>query len=143
MTEPSVYELWCQVHMDLHGAKVHGRCVLSVTELLEEFPELTRVKGHTYGQWGKRAHVWAVTEDGTIVDPTRSQYPGNIKYEAFEPGTMVLVGTCMDCGADLEVEVFDLDKEPPPHPNHPFCNQDCENATRAYLNSSSVYNGGF
>lgn len=139
MTDPSAYQRWCHVYAALHGLKVLGRCKEAVAELLEEFPELTEVKGHTYGQFGKRAHRWAVTEDGTIVDPTRAQYPGHIDYEAFEPGTLVQVGVCMDCGAPLEVEVFDLDGEMPSHPNHPFCDDRCEQATRTYLDGGSLF----
>lgn len=139
MTDPSVYERWCRAYNELHGRKILGQCRAAVAELLDEFPELTEVKGHTYGQWGKRAHRWAVTDDGTIVDPTRAQYPGHIEYEAFEPGQLVRVGTCMDCGAPLEVEVLTLDGEMPLHPNAPFCDDRCEQATRAYLNGGSVF----
>ena len=129
----NIYERWCDSYQSRMGKRVLGRCKEAVAELRTEFPELTQVRGHTHGEWGKRAHVWAVTDEGMIVDPTRAQYPGHIDYEAFEPSQLVRVGTCMDCGAPLEVEAFDLDAELPAHPNNPFCDEACEIATRSYL----------
>lgn len=116
---------WCEAN------QAYGGCAKAATELVEAFPELTAVKGHAYTDWGKRAHWWTTTAEGKVIDPTASQFGVVFEYEPWESGSEVLVGKCMDCGAEIWVEVQTLD-EPPPQQT--FCDEACQKATEAYLN---------
>ena len=54
----------------------YGKCAEYTLLMVDQFPELTRVRGH-YGCpiWGDREHWWLKTPDGAIVDPTMAQFP--------------------------------------------------------------------
>ena len=57
-------------------AKYRGKCKEMVEEICKQDQTLTPVRGHYIcWLWGKQAHWWAVKPDGTIVDPTVSQFP--------------------------------------------------------------------
>jgi len=93
----TAYDEWITENV----TKAYGECA-EVTELMAaEFPELTRVRGHYYCHiWGERAHWWLVDANGTIVDPTKSQFPskGNGQYEPWPEGAKEPTGMCPNCG---------------------------------------------
>ena len=78
-----------------------GRCKEVSLEMQKAFPELLLVRGHYYDPvWGERMHWWLKTEDGEIIDPTKSQFPskGEAPYIEWIEGSKEPVGKCMNCG---------------------------------------------
>lgn len=94
-----------------------GTC-REVTEAMRvAFPELRRVRGHyDCPVWGSRSHWWLVDADGSIVDPTASQFPsrGTGGYREWDESAEEPTGICMNCRA----YVFDGDN---------FCSKSCYN----------------
>ncbi len=131
MLKPEYVE-WIDNYRERHKSML-GRCISAVQEMQEAFPELRIAKGHVYcpHPWGKRGHAWCATEDGTIVDPTGSQFPVIVEYEEWKPGDMVYVSKCMDCGMEMWAAVDTLDEEPT---RKAFCSTECEIAHAAYMN---------
>ncbi len=116
------YAEWVDAYV-LRTPNLLGRCKEAVAEMAAAFPELTRVPGHVYvARWGQRAHWWLTTPDGTILDPTASQFPFIFDYEPWRPGTEVRVGRCMECGQDLYAAAESLDVEPP---HRSMCDDQC------------------
>ena len=109
------YHEWIQGWLSRH--KAYGHCREAVRALVASFPELKAVPGHVECPipWRRRAHWWAVAPDGTVVDPTASQFPVIYGYEPFVPGSEVYTGPCYWCGCDIYVKVYSLD-EPPDSP---------------------------
>lgn len=52
-----------------------GECWEVCAQMQRAFPELVAVYGEVGTHWGLRHHVWLHTPDGTVVDPTKHQYP--------------------------------------------------------------------
>lgn len=109
-----------------------GACARAVGEMIAAFPELKLVRGHVMCDWGKRAHHWAVAPNGKIIDPTKSQFNAVFSYEPWESGDEVQIGSCMDCGAEIWVNVDTLDVSPL---RQEFCDDDCKARTVQYLES--------
>lgn len=126
----NAYKTW--ISRWLENNRALGACQQAVTELVKNFPELTVVKGHVYcpAPWGRRAHWWATAPDGSIVDPTASQFPGIFEYEPWVPGTEVRVGKCMNCGCEIWEAVESIDTEPP---QKCICSPECHADFAAYL----------
>jgi hypothetical protein len=124
------YDEWIAAYAKRMNGLVMGRCADATKAMVEAFPELRRVPGHVdVLGWGRRAHWWCVTPAGEIVDPTESQFPCVESYEPFVPGTVVRVGRCMNCGEDIEREVYDLTTAPM---HETFCSSSCaEDMARA------------
>lgn len=101
----------------------YAECDTRTRLMVEAFPELRRVPGYYYCPiWGRRTHWWCVTQDGTVIDPTATQFPlrGIGVYEEVTDFSKLPTGVCMDCGD-------------PVYNHRTFCNEECEMATRAYL----------
>lgn len=120
------YEAWIQEYVE-RTPFLRGQCDIATREMVAKFPELKRVGGFVYPPWGREQHWWCLAPDGTILDPTREQYPGwcDLGYEAIdlsnpEEAKRVPTGRCMDCGGDV-------------YEHATFCNKTCEEKTRAYL----------
>lgn len=64
----------------------YGKCQEASTAMVDTFENLTIVQGHVYCDWGKRSHWWCVDTQGTIVDPTKSQFGSITEYDPWEPG---------------------------------------------------------
>lgn len=100
-----------------------GLCSPITASMREEFPELTRVRGHFHCAAGhSHPHWWLETSAGVVIDPTVAQFDpcGGGVYEQYagpEP-----TGHCLDCGAML-------------YRGETFCNADCAKSTLAYLKS--------
>ena len=97
--------------------------IVASEEMRQAFPELREVRG-----WFHCAeHCWLVALDGTIVDPTVSQFPSwdvvPEAYRAWKPGDEVRVGTCLWCGSDIHRVVPKLDGE---EERQSFCDKECE-----------------
>jgi hypothetical protein len=93
--------------------------------MVKAFPELRVACGFCLCTWGKDQHWWCVAPDGTVVDPTKSQFHAVFGYEEVDPNdpatrNRVPSGVCMDCGD----AVFN---------GNTFCCHECEDATRSYL----------
>lgn len=81
--------------------ELRGKCKEMSEKLVKENPELTLVRGYYYEPlWSRdEQHWWTKKKDGTIVDPTASQFPsGGIKefYTEFD-GTL----SCSECGCRI------------------------------------------
>lgn len=91
------YEQWISANV----SESYGACKEVTTAMAQAFPELRRVRGHYQDAlWGKRSHWWLVTPDGSIVDPTASQFPtrGHGEYVEWTEGAKEPVGKCPNCG---------------------------------------------
>lgn len=89
----------------------YGLCSWRSAQMRDAFPELTVTFGFANG----REHVWLVTGDGEVVDPTVEQFgtPAKLSikpvdYQPFKPGDTVRVGKCRECGFAIFAEVEDL-----------------------------------
>ena len=116
----------------LHGNNPYTRCREAVVAIVAAFPELEKVPGHVLcpAPWGQRVHWWAKAPDGTIVDPTASQFPAILAYEAWTPGAECIMGSCYSCGDDIYRPVWDLENPPP---RESTCSVACEKAAHADL----------
>lgn len=74
--------------------------------MVAAFPELKRVRGHYFCSiWGQRAHWWCEAPDGTIIDPTSSQFPSKDEtaprgfgvYVPWKEGEEEPTGKCQNC----------------------------------------------
>lgn len=139
------YEEWAKKWLGENGwgdKDGYGQCEDAAKAMAQEFPELTSVPGHVWaGPWGQRQHWWLTTADGTIVDPTATQFPVHVDdliYEAFQPGHSVVVGRCRECGDDIEKKLNSLDE---PIEIRDFCSSRCENAYTASLMAPVQWEG--
>lgn len=83
------------------ASAVYGKCAEITEAFAKAFPELRRVRGHYHcPHWGERDHWWLVAPDGSIVDPTRAQFPsrGIGEYVEWIEGTKEPTGMCPNCG---------------------------------------------
>lgn len=97
--------------------KYRGKCRQMSEELVKQDKSLRLVRGYYLcPAWGEQPHWWCVREDGTIVDPTRKQFPskGGGTYHEFDGRH-----ACEYCG--------ELVTEEDGHFNghHIYCSGDC------------------
>lgn len=97
----SQYRAWIDDYVEKHGGHVRGLCQGAASAMAKEFPELKVVRGYV----GFSAHWWCTAPDGSIVDPTASQF-GKPEPEAYRPFDEELAhtlpnGKCMNCGEYL------------------------------------------
>jgi hypothetical protein len=105
------YTTWIHAYLE-RVQNTLGRCREACVEMRAAFPELIEVRGHVLDlQWGRRGHIWLVTPDKTIIDPTASQFPALYEYEPWTPDQPVRVGRCMNCGEEIWERVPSLDVE--------------------------------
>lgn len=88
--------------------KYRGKCKEMSEKLCAADPSLRLVRGWYYDpHWGQQGHWWCVRTDGTIVDPTKDQFPsrGSGLYEEFDGwyeceqcGKMVHESAMVTCG---------------------------------------------
>lgn len=119
------YDEWIKTNYPTRLEAV-GMCLTATRRMVEAFPELRRVPGWVDGQ----DHVWCVTPDGSIVDPTRAQYGLVGEYVAWEPGDEVCVGKCMNCGDMIYRHVDTLEG-----PRVTLCSDECYASYAAYCSS--------
>ncbi len=109
---------------------IRGACGHAVNEMVEAFPELERVAGWVTFSGGCSEHFWCVAPDGSIVDPTASQFYGKLRYVAFQPGDKVRVGRCMNCGDGIYAQVERLGDR---SDARSVCSPECAGALEADL----------
>lgn len=94
------YTEWCARFVERH-VHVRGLCALAAAQVALAFPELRVVRGFCRGC----QHWWAVAPDGSIVDPTASQFgaPAPRDYVPFDESRAheLPTGKCMNCGGLL------------------------------------------
>jgi hypothetical protein len=98
-------------------AKYRGKCKEMSEALVAADPSLTLVRGHYYdAAWGEQPHWWCKKPDGTIVDPTKDQFPskGNGDYVEFD-GTV----ECANCGKQMTEDEAEFES------NYAFCSYEC------------------
>jgi hypothetical protein len=98
-------------------AKYRGKCKEMSDALIAADPTLTLVRGHYHcPMWGEQPHWWTKTKDGTIIDPTKDQFPsrGIGEYVEFS-GTI----PCANCDKPIREEDADIEG------NYAFCSYEC------------------
>lgn len=126
------YKQWIEDYLSRNNGSGYGKCKQASEEMVKEFPELKMVCGHVYTDWGKRSHWWTVDADGSIVDPTVSQFDFVYEYEPWNPGQEVRVGKCMNCGDEIWKKVDSLENI---H-RESICSSECNDAMIEYLDGS-------
>lgn len=94
------YQNWIEQNAP-KGSDAYGKCAETTERMIKAFPELKRIRGHYYCYiWGERTHWWLQDQDGSIVDPTATQFPsgGNGHYEAWDESKPEPTGICPNCG---------------------------------------------
>jgi hypothetical protein len=98
--------------------KYRGKCKAMSEELCNNNSSLTLVRGYYFCPFWNvtEQHWWTKETDGTIVDPTKEQYPskGNGEYIEFDG-----MCECEECGA-----LFPENKGTF-HGSHAFCSYIC------------------
>lgn len=69
--------------------------------MISHFPFLRQERGFVRCNSGFHEHWWCVDVDGSIVDPTASQFNNITEYIPYEEGMEVRIGRCMNCGWDI------------------------------------------
>ncbi len=106
--------------MDAHeGYRLYrGKCKQMSEALVAEDPTLTLVRGHYFCPiWNSdEPHWWCEQQDGSIVDPTREQFPskGSGIYTPFNG-----MCECSNCGKEVAEEDATFDS------NYVFCSSKC------------------
>lgn len=94
-----------------------GKCREFSEQLCVENPEFKLIRGYYHCPfWGKQPHWWCVDNNGTIIDPTKSQFPskGIGEYEEFDG-----IVSCSNCGKEGKEEDFEYES------NYAFCSASC------------------
>jgi hypothetical protein len=93
----ALWESWC------HG-DVLQTCREAVNVLAVLCPEVTPTRGQVVmldppdGDTRPWPHWWAVAPDGSIVDPTASQFPSDLEYRPLDEAKGEPTGRCPNCG---------------------------------------------
>ena len=114
----AVYDSFIEDWAYLYGTA--GTCREATTAMVLAFPHLRRTVGMIVmkdapdGDIRPWPHWWCVDVDGTIVDPTRAQFPcAEIEYFPADPEKGTPTGKCMNCGWLA-------------YNKNPFCSEACE-----------------
>lgn len=123
------YKVWIKEYIE-RTPHLLGRCHEASAEMRAAFPELKEKKGYVQTlAWGEREHVWLVDEEGSILDPTKGQFPQVLSYREWVPGSLTRVGRCMECGEHIWKCVDSLEGE-----REVICGPKCAEAAEAELN---------
>lgn len=106
---------------------VRGKCAEATQLMVEAFPELRRVAGFVHCTWGRDQHWWCAAPDGSVVDPTKSQFQLVFEYEELdladpEAVKRIPTGMCPNCGGEV-------------YEGASICSPRCEREYIRYLNS--------
>jgi len=97
--------------------KYRGKCKEMSEALVAADSTLTLVRGYYYCiVWGEQPHWWVKKLDGTIIDPTKDQFPskGCGEYVEFDGNI-----NCSNCGKQMKEEDADIEG------NYAFCSYEC------------------
>lgn len=98
-------------------SKYRGKCKEMSEAAIAADPTLALVRGHYHCPiWGEQAHWWTKKPDGTIVDPTKDQFPSRGIGEYVEFNGRV---QCSECGKDMAEEEASYES------NYCFCSYEC------------------
>jgi hypothetical protein len=82
---------------------LRGKCREYAEAAVATDPSLEIIRGWYYDPfWGRQEHWWTKRSDGTIVDPTASQFPFGGVEEWYEEYTGVF--PCQGCGREVREE---------------------------------------
>jgi len=99
-------------------AKYRGKCREMSEALVAEDSSLTLVRGwYDCPMWGRQAHWWCRTQDGTIVDPTVKQFPTAGVGAAYIEYDGII--QCEQCGKEVHEDDATIDG------HHAFCSDRC------------------
>jgi hypothetical protein len=92
------YQAW--IAEKLSQGSSTAKCAAWTAEMVAEFPELKRVRGHVEHSHGRIPHWWCENSEGEIVDPTVAQFEGVaiFAYWPHEDGAPEPTGKCLNCG---------------------------------------------
>lgn len=92
-----MYDAWIRTHVPEDPT---GMCSDVTKQMIIEFPELRRVRGHVRwpGETRPWPHWWCIAPDGCIVDPTAAQFPPQMIYMAHDEREPEPTGKCPECG---------------------------------------------
>lgn len=98
--------------------KYRGKCREMSEDACNADPTLTLVRGHYYCPiWNtEEPHWWCVRPDGTIVDPSKAQFPSK-GLGTYTPFSGVI--ECSQCGKEMAEEDASFDS------NYAFCSTAC------------------
>jgi hypothetical protein len=100
--------------------KFRGKCKEMSEALVASDPSLRLVRGHYYEPAWERSeqHWWCQRKDGTVVDPTKDQFPskGNSTYTEFS-GFL----SCTVCDKEITEEEIDCHSSG----RHIYCSYEC------------------
>ena len=125
----SAYDQWIADFISKQRV-IRGACGRAVNEMAKAFPELKCVAGWVTFSGGCTEHFWCGAPDGSIVDPTASQFRKPLRYQEFQPGDEVRVGRCMNCGDGIYAQVQRLDDR---SVARSVCSPECAAALEAEL----------
>lgn len=95
-----------------------GKCLEMSEALIASDPSLSLVRGYYICPfWGKQDHWWCRKPDGTIVDPTKDQFPSKgigAEYIKFDGNI-----ECANCGKGIREEDADIEGR------YAFCSYEC------------------
>lgn len=93
-----------------------GKCKELCEQALQNNSDLTIVRGYYHDAfWGRQEHWWCVNKDGSIYDPSKSQFPDqNGKHEEFNG-----IFNCEQCGKEITEEEGQV------YGNYIFCSGEC------------------
>lgn len=129
---PPTYADWITAYLAVTPV-VRGQCAAATAWMQQSFPELRRTCGFVTDAREHRAeHWWCVAPDGSIVDPTASQYFGIETYEEYRAGMPTRVGKCADCGE----YIWGVDGSA--LYGGGFCNEACATRFMEYLNGDDL-----
>ncbi len=123
------YEQWIAARLQT-GADPFCKCAEWTQDMLQDFPELKRVRGEvTLSSLMTREHWWLEDPEGNVVDPTAAQFK-----QPYYGGASILVycardesqpeptGMCPNCGEYC-------------YEGSAMCCRACEISYMAYLNN--------
>jgi hypothetical protein len=118
----SEYQAWIDTKYPTQ-ASAYGKCYEATTAMVSAFPELRRVRGQVITVlWGERDHWWCVAPNGSVVDPTKRQFPAVLRYMPWDEskGEPPQRRKCPDCGDEH-------------HGEDDFCDDSCRRRYHAYI----------
>lgn len=97
--------------------KYRGKCKEYSEALIAEDPSLKLVRGYYLCPfWGEQQHWWTEKPDGTIIDPTKLQFPSKGLGEYIPFNGMVI---CAECGKEIH------EKDARFESRYAFCSYTC------------------
>lgn len=93
-----IYNEWMEKYNDAHDVSL--MCAEATEEMVIQFPELIRVRGHVIStkRLDEVPHWWCTDPNGNILDPTEKQFGQIIAYYPHDESLPEPTGKCPNCG---------------------------------------------